>query len=58
MHLFAKEKLEIRVTKVRGDIKGTWEVLNSALGKKSKSATINALNVKGKEISDPKEIAN
>ena len=42
----------------RGDIKGTWEVLNSALGKKSKSATINVLNVNGKEISDPKEIAN
>ena len=42
----------------RGDIKGAWEVLNSALGKKPKSTTINALNVNGKEISDSKEIAN
>ena len=44
----------------RGDIKGTWDALNNALGKKPKSATINALNVNGKEISDPKEfeIAN
>ena len=52
-HSHYSQKLE----ESRGDIKGTWEVLNSALGKKSKSATINALNVKGKEISDPK-IAN
>ena len=41
----------------RGDVKGTWEV-NGALGKKPKSATINALNVNGKEIFDPKEIAH
>ena len=47
-----------RLQESRGDIEGTWEVLNSALGKKPKSATINGLNVNGKEISDPKEIAN
>ena len=41
-----------------GDIKGTWKVLNSALGKKRKSATINSLKIKGKDLSNPMEIAN
>ena len=42
----------------RGDIKGTWKVLNSALRKKTKSATINSLKIKGKDLSNPAEIAN
>ena len=33
-------------------------MLNMALGSKSKTTNFNTLSVKGKEISDPKEIAN
>ena len=33
-------------------------VLNMAVGSKSKTKKFNTLSVKGKEISDPKEIAN
>ena len=40
----------------KDDVRSTWKVLNMALGIKSK--TTNTINVKGKEISDPKEIAN
>ena len=47
-----------KVNETRGDIKGTWKVLNSALGKKTKSATINSLKIKGKDLSNPTEIAN
>ena len=47
-----------KVNETRGDIKGTWKVLNSALGKKTKSATINSLKIKGKDLSNPSEIAN
>ena len=32
-------------------------MLNSALGKKTKSATINSLKIKGKDLSNPAEIA-
>ena len=42
----------------RGDVKGTWRVLNMALGKKSKTTTFNSIKDKGKEITDPQEIAN
>ena len=33
-------------------------MLNMALGSKSKTTNFNTIRVKGKEISDPKEIAN
>ena len=42
----------------KGDVKGTWKVLNMALGKKSKTTTFNSIKDKGKEITDPQEIAN
>ena len=42
----------------RGDVKGTWRVLNMALGKKSKTTTFNSIKDKGKEITDPQEIAS
>ena len=41
-----------------GDVRSTWKVLNMALGSKSKTTNFNTLSVKGKEIYDPKEIAN
>ena len=47
-----------KLDETRGDIKGTWKVLNNAMGKKSKSANINSLKVHGEDISDRTEIAN
>ena len=32
-----------KLDETRGDIKGTWKVLNNAMGKKSKSTKINSL---------------
>ena len=34
----------------RGDVKGTWRVLNMALGKKSKTTTFNSIKDKGKRL--------
>ena len=42
----------------KGDIKGTWKVLNMALGKRSKTTNSTTIKVNKKEISDPKEIGN
>ena len=54
-HAFYTQKLD----ETRGDINGTWKVLNNAMGKrKSKSAKINSLKVHRKDISDSTAIAN
>ena len=53
-HAFYTQKLD----ETRGDIKGTWKVLNNIMDKKSKSAKITSLKVHGKDISSPTEIAN
>ena len=42
----------------KGDIKGTWMVLNMALGKRSKTTNFTTIKVNKEEISDPKEIGN
>ena len=56
-----KKKTEFFTSKLnehKGNVRSTWKVLNMALGSKSKTTNFNTLSVKGKEISDPKEIAN
>ena len=56
-----KKKTEFFTRKLnehKGDVRSMWKVLNMALGSKSKTTNFNTLSVKGKEISDPKEIAN
>ena len=42
----------------KGDVRSMWRVLNMALGSKLKTTNFNTISVKGREISDPKEIAN
>ena len=57
----AKKKTEFFTRKLnehKGDVRSTWKVFNRALGSKSKTTNFNTLSVKGKEISDPNEIAN
>ena len=53
-----KEYFSKKLQENSGDVKGTWRVLNMALGKKSKTTTFNLIKDKGKEITDPQEIAN
>ena len=36
----------------------TWKLLNMAIGTKSKTTNINSFTIDGKEIRDPKEIAD
>ena len=40
------------------DIKETWKILNSALGKRSKTTTIHKLEVNDNDVSDPKQISD
>ena len=42
---------------MRNNLKGTWKVINSLLGKTRKTQ-INAIEIKGKVINDSKKIAN
>ena len=42
----------------KNDMKSTWKLLNMAIGTKSKTANINSFTIDGKEIRDPKEIAD
>ena len=53
-----KEYFSKKLQENRGDVKGTWRVLNMALGKESKTTTFNSIKDNGKEITDPQEIAN
>ena len=41
----------------KGDIKGTWQYINSLLGKRSKSDGITFL-INGSEVNDPQSVAN
>ena len=41
-----------------GDVKGTWEIINGLLGKKSKNAMINNLKVNGETLTDASSIAD
>ena len=39
-------------------MKSTWKLLNMAIGTKCKTTNINSFTIDGKEIGDPKEIAD
>ena len=41
----------------RKNIKETWKVLNTAMGSKSKTTTINSLDVNSNTFTDPNNIA-
>ena len=45
-----KEYFSKKLQESRGDIKGTWRVLNMALGKKSKTTTFNSIKIKEKRL--------
>ena len=54
----SREYFNKKLNEHKGDIKGTWKVLNMALGKRSKTTNFTTIKVNKKEISDPKEIGN
>ena len=45
-----------KLVETKGDVKGTWKVLNSALGKRSKTTQINSLVIDNQEITNPEDI--
>ena len=47
-----------KLGEAKNDIKETWKILNSALGKRSKTTTIHKLEVNDNDVSDPKKISN
>ena len=57
----AKTKTDYFMQKLgeaNSDINETWKILNSALGKRSKTTTIHKLNVNDNDVSDPKKISD
>ena len=50
---YVSQKLE----ESRGNIKDTWKILNTAMGRKSKTSNINSLQVGSETFSEPGEIA-
>ena len=47
-----------KITKNKGNIKGTWKVLTQLTGKAKKSISIDKLTIDGEEISEKQEISN
>ena len=47
-----------KLGKANSDIKETWKILSSALGKRSKTTTIHKLEVNDNDVSDPKKISD
>ena len=51
-----KKYFSDKLLETKGDVKGTWKVLNSALGKRSKTTQINSLVLDNQEITNPEDI--
>ena len=51
-----KKYFSDKLLETKGDVKGTWKVLNSALGKRSKTTHINSLVIDNQEITNPEDI--
>ena len=51
-----KKYFSDKVLETKGDVKGTWKVLNSALGKRSKTTQTNFLVIDNQEITNPEDI--
>ena len=47
-----------KLGEANNDIKETWKILNSALGRRSKTTTIHELKVNDNDVSDPKKISD
>ena len=47
-----------KLSESKNDMTSTWKLLNMAIGTKSKTTNINSFTIDGKEIRDPKEIAD
>ena len=57
VHIKRDKYYENKFFKLRNNLKGTWKVINSLLGKTRKTQ-INAIEIKKKVINDTKKIAN
>ena len=51
-----KKYFSDKLLETKGDVKGTWKVLNSALGKRSKTTQFNSFVIDNQEITNPEDI--
>ena len=51
-----KKYFSDKLLETKGDVKGTWKVLNSVLGKRSNTTQINSLVIDNQEITNPEDI--
>ena len=51
-----KKYFSDKLLEMKGDVKGTWKVLNSVLGKRLKTTQINSLVIDNQEITNPADI--
>ena len=51
-----KKYFSDKLLETKGDVNRTWKVLNSALGKRSKTTRINSLVIDNQEITNPEDI--
>ena len=51
-----KKYFSDKLLETKGDVKGTWKVLNNALGKRSKTTHVNSLVIDNQEITNPEDI--
>ena len=53
-----KQHFAEKIAKEKGNMKGTWKIINQLVNKRSKSTNISCLSVNGNQISDSSKIAN
>ena len=53
-----KQYFAQKITKEEGNMKATWQIVNQFLTRRSKSTSINSLNVDGREVLRKDVIAN
>ena len=53
-----KQNFAEKIAKEKGNMKGTWKIINQLVNKRSKSTNISCLSVNGNQISDSSKIAN
>ena len=53
-----KQHFAEKIAKEKGNMKGTWKIINQLVNKRSKSTNISCLSVNGNQFSDSSKIAN
>ena len=57
LYLLRKNYYNNKIEQHKGDLKTTWKILKSAIGKTQKTTGIERININGMEVIDQKQIA-